>query len=404
MKTDSQFKIATLLLIWLSLALHVSAAEWRGSFGLENRYFLEDALQGQDNEQYSLRIEPEFSHSSEESSSLFTFQLFVREDSLDDERSHADIRELSWLTYGDDWEFKLGISKVFWGVAETKHLVDIINQTDAIENIDGEDKLGQPMLNLTLIRDWGTVDFFVLPIFRERTFAGIDGRFRAPLAVDVEHPLYASADEDKHVDTAIRWSHTLGDWDIGLSHFSGTSRDPILVPKITEQGVVLQPLYNTIDQTGLDIQATLDIWLWKLEVISNQGYDNDRFTAAVGGFEYSFYDVAESGIDIGMILEVQYDSRAIDVSGLAIENTIVFGQRYAFNDEQSTELLLGISVNEKSHNIFWNIEASRRLGDTWKLTLEARIISNVDDSITSTSPLFAVRKDSFVMLDIARYF
>ena len=106
---------------------------------------------------------------------MFTTQLFVREDSMDDERSHADIRELSWLYYSDDWELRLGISKVFWGVAESQHLVDIINQTDAVENVDGEDKLGQPMINLTLIRDWGNVDLFVLPYLRERTFTGVNG-------------------------------------------------------------------------------------------------------------------------------------------------------------------------------------------------------------------------------------
>jgi len=54
----------------------------------------------------------------------------------------------------------------FWGVTEFQHLVDIINQTDLVENIDTEDKLGQPMINLALINDWGTVDLFIMPYFR----------------------------------------------------------------------------------------------------------------------------------------------------------------------------------------------------------------------------------------------
>ena len=36
---------------------------------------------------------------------------------------------------------------------------------DLVENIDTEDKLGQPMLNLAFIQDSGTVDFFVMPYF-----------------------------------------------------------------------------------------------------------------------------------------------------------------------------------------------------------------------------------------------
>ena len=396
--------LLVILAIILMITNPLSAGEWRGNIALESRFFLEDADFMQDSEQYSLRFEPEYIHTSDEDSSLFNFRALLRKDSMDDERTHLDLRELSWLTYGDDWELKLGVSKVFWGVAESAHLVDIINQSDTIENIDGEDKLGQPMVNLTLLRDWGTLDLFILPGFRERTFPGVDGRFRAPIKIDVDNAQYASSDGQDHVDGAIRWSHTIDEWDIGIAHFSGTSRAPILVPTITTGGLVLQPLYNTIDQTSLDIQATFDIWLWKLEVISNNGYDKDRYNAAVGGFEYSFYDVVESGIDIGVIVEYQYDDRDYDISGSKIYDSVVLGSRFAFNDEQSTELLIGLSIIEESHNQFWNIEASRRLGESWKVTIEARLVSHVDDTKPFESPFYSVRYDSFVMIELARYF
>jgi len=396
--------IWTILSLLLLLVTDVTmAGEWRGNIALESRFFSKSGDLGQDSEQYSMRFEPEYIHSFEDNSS-FTFQALLREDSMDDERSHLDLREFNWLTYGDTWEFKAGISKVFWGVAESSHLVDIINQTDAVENIDGEDKLGQPMLNLTLIHDWGVLDFFVLPWFRERTFVGVDGRFRAPIPIDADRALYTSEDEQKNLDGAIRWSHTIGDWDVGIAHFSGTSREPIFVPAMTVNGLVLQPLYQTIDQSSLDVQATLDSWLWKLEVISNNGFDVDRYTAAVGGIEYSFYDVAESGIDIGVIAEYQFDDRKVDILGSKKLDTVVLGTRLAFNDEQSTELLLGMSVNEKAHNYFWNIEASRRIADSWKITIEARILSNIDDTMPKVSPYYSVRNDSFVMLELARYY
>ncbi len=78
-----------------------------------------------------------------------------------------------WVMIG---ETRVGVRRVFWGVTEFQHLVDIINQSDSVEDIDNEDKLGQPMINLSLVKDWGIVDFFVLPYFRERTFAGAEGR------------------------------------------------------------------------------------------------------------------------------------------------------------------------------------------------------------------------------------
>jgi len=47
----------------------------------------------------------------------------------------------------------VGINSVFWRVVESNHLVDILNQTDLIEDIDGEEKLGQPMISLSTQQD-----------------------------------------------------------------------------------------------------------------------------------------------------------------------------------------------------------------------------------------------------------
>ena len=97
-----------------------------------------------------------------------------------------------------------GIGKVFWGVTESQHLVDVINQTDLVENMDGEEKLGQPMINFALVRDWGTVDFFLLPGSRERTFPEAEGRLRTTPRVDVEQAVYESSRGKRHIDEAIR--------------------------------------------------------------------------------------------------------------------------------------------------------------------------------------------------------
>ena len=89
------------------------------------------------------------------------------------------LREAYWAY--EDWSYKgteiellVGINKVFWGVTESVHLVDIVNQTDLVEDLDQEDKLGQPMVNLALQHDWGLLNIYLLPYFRERTFPGID--------------------------------------------------------------------------------------------------------------------------------------------------------------------------------------------------------------------------------------
>ena len=93
---------------------------------------------------------------------------------------------------GNAVESRIGIRKEFWGVTETFHRVDIINQTDSVESFDGEDKLGQPMINISLETLSGSIDFFALLGSRERTFAGRFGRLRTPIVVDTDHPIYES--------------------------------------------------------------------------------------------------------------------------------------------------------------------------------------------------------------------
>ncbi len=64
----------------------------------------------------------------------FTLTPFFRYDGADLGRTHADLREAYLLLFGeisdDEWELRLGVDRVFWGVAESRHLVDIINQID----------------------------------------------------------------------------------------------------------------------------------------------------------------------------------------------------------------------------------------------------------------------------------
>ena len=227
-------RFTSLVSLWLLLAFgkqRALAAEWSGHIAAEPRLFPQAPLSSAQHKEGNLSIvfQPEFYHEWANGDMSLTVESYLRLDQHDSKRTHFDIRELFWQKVADSWELRIGIGKVFWGVAESQHLVDIINQTDLVENIDGEDKLGQPMVNLTWIQSWGTVDFFILPFFRERTFPGEEGRLRFPLPVDTDHAIYESDAEERHVDWAIRWSHTLGDFDIGAAHFYGTSREPGLV-------------------------------------------------------------------------------------------------------------------------------------------------------------------------------
>lgn len=387
--------------VWLlAAALPALAGEWSGFVSVEHQGFFHSPLFPEQHRSYaSLVLQPEYYHPIEGSKDSFTFVPFARANRNDPERSHADIRELTWLKVGEGHEWRLGIRRVFWGVTEAQHLVDIVNQTDLVENIDTEDKLGQPMVNFALIRDWGTLNAFILPGFRERSFPGVEGRLRTDPRVDVDQASYESARGRRHVDYALRWSKSLSGWDVGLSRFYGTGREPRLLPGLDGAGLpVLIPRYELIHQTGLDVQLTEGSWLWKLEAIRRRG-QGPTYAAATGGFEYTFTGVFGTVMDLGMIAEYLYDERGAGAPS-PFQDDVMTGLRLAFNDVQSSELLVGVINDRRSAARTFNLEASRRLGSHYKLSLEVRAFTGAPPA----DPMFFQRRDDYLQLELARYF
>lgn len=390
-----KYILLTLLLLPLT---QLSAQNLSGNISLEGRFFPEDPLQDvQHKSTFSLAVQPEY-YFEFGGNTLFQISPFFRYDAHDDQRTHFDFRELYLETYFDRWELRAGLRKIFWGVTESAHLVDVINQTDLVENLDGEQKLGQPMLELNWIPDWGAVSFIWMPYFRNRTFPGEEGRLRFPFLIDKDDdPIYESGSEEWHSDFAVRISRTIGLVDIGLSHFYGTSREPRF--QIGSNGRAL-PVYDLMHQTGLDLQLTTGGWLWKLEAISRETLGK-RLPAFAGGFEYTLGNVRGSGLDIGLISEYLYDDRRERFAPPTLFDDDIFaGVRLAFNDVQSTEILGGVIFDRNDGSSFINLEASRRFGDRYKLILEGRAFGNVD----SSNPIVFFRNDSYLKLELARYF
>lgn len=372
-------------------------SEWSGNLAAESRYFIDNGqFPGQDNNMTgSVSLQPEYRHRWENGNAGITFIPFVRIDSADQERSHADIRELYFIRVKNDIEYRVGINKVFWGVLEFQHLVDIINQTDTVENIDGEDKLGQPMLHLSANKEAGLFEIFLLPYFRERTFAGPDGRLRSGIFVNKDNVSYQSSREEYHFDYALRWSRYFGNYDAGLSWFDGTARQPVL--QFSQDAESLVPFYQQIEQAGLDLQYTGEQWIWKLESIHQQSLFNS-YRAAGAGFEYTFIGINDGNADLGILMEYHYDERSRKQA--AFQNDLFLGARLAFNDVQSTELLAGVGydLDDKSRSV--RLEASRRLGDSLKLNLEGQYFSQIDPG----NLLFDISGDSHLLIELAWYF
>lgn len=383
-------KLLPFLLLLSTLPL--GAVEIRGDLTLEGLAFFDDALASEpENHALSAKAQAEFYWALPDGSELVV-EPFVRLDAQDDERSHGDLRQSYWQAYGDTWEVKVGVGQVWWGQTEFVHLVNVINQSDEVENLDGEDKLGQPMVQAAFDLGPGRLTLFALPAFRERTAPGPDGRFRGPLAIDDDAATYESGAEEFHADWAGQWHQILGDGEFALGAFVGTDREP----ELRFNGKNLHHHYRQTQRYSFEGLYVWEDWIFKLEALSQK---RDRWEeAATGGFEYTRVGIFESDHDLGFLLEGAWHSGRDEWSNFASE--VMGGLRWVWNDEPGTELLAGAIVDARNGTTLASLEASRRLNDYVKLNLEGRLFANTDDD----DPLHLLRKDDHLRLEVQVFF
>lgn len=447
---------ATLAASFRAQALDVDVG---GKIGLQGQFFnKQPANEGQDRNTASFFISPELTYGFEDNSDLITIGVHGRLDATDKERTHADIRELNYLKVAEsgNWELKTGISQVFWGVAEGQNLVDVINQTDNLEGVATDEKLGQPMVQLTLLdtqtfladQDWGTLDLFVLPYFRKASFPGENGRFRPSVPVSNKRAFFESSEKENHLDYAGRWSHAIGPVDIGLSYFKGTNRTPSLVVELTPQilgtntfqiptGQVI-PYYTQLEQLGLDLQISAEGFLFKLEAVNRDTQEsfflnpetgqpvseadiascrnllntlscpvsnqikNTKYTAYTVGGEYTFGDISGSGIDISLIIELNKDSRNKATNLALLQNDVLIGSRLALNNASSTTGLFGIIRDLDYKSIIASAEMETRLSNNISASIEHRSFIAKDSS--QDPVLSQINDDDFTKVSIEYFF
>ncbi|MCF2856387.1 hypothetical protein L1286_02805 [Pseudoalteromonas sp. SMS1] len=374
----------------LSHTAHAESWQQSGEVQIQQRGFFQKSPHSDKAPKHwqgAFMVEPLWQKVTE--SSLTSVKLFGRIDSHDKARTHWDIRELSYLTYWGDYEFKIGIDKVFWGVTESQHLVDVINQTDSVEGFDGEDKLGQPMVQFKAIKEIGTFDFWLLPYFRARTLASTEGRLALP--TPLQDAQYESSNEQHTLDFAIRYSHTIEDWDIGVSYFNGTNREPYLQHSLSG----ITPFYAQMWQLGTDIQGVFGDWLLKFEAIHRDSLESHF--AMTTGFEYTQVGIFDTAMDLGWIAEYSFSEQENAIN----QNDVFVGWRLAFNDMDGYEVLFGLNQDlDSQHTFSAKLEASGRLGENWKWQIDAWAFA----SNNLSEPLFIFKDEDFVEASLSYYF
>lgn len=337
----------------------------RGYFGLESHAFNRSpSIAMQARNAFSLVAQPEFSYDSANRRHRINAALFGRF-SIEPNYGSADVRDLNWQYRGDGWSLLVGMNRVFWGATESRHVVDIVNQSDLREGYVGDAKLGQLMVTASLQRSWGQLELYALPMFRPRAFPANGDRPRLQLPV-----ADAEIADGSPVDVAGRVSMTRGDVDVHVSYFHGVNREPNLTPVFDASGAptALKPIYREIGQFGADVQYARRAWLFKGELMHRYTPDA-RYQAGVGGVEYGITRLFGSASDLTLLSEYQFDNRPQTEWPAPATRGVYSGIRLAVNDTGSSEVRAGMVYDLRSRSRLIKAEFTRRLSDRWGLHL-----------------------------------
>ena len=303
--------------------------------------------------------------------------LFIRYNPDAQKTVWADIRELRFSSYADNSSIAFGVLNEFWGSLEAYNPVDIINARDFIQDYEGDVKLGQPGIAYSRFEGDHQVDAYVLPYARERALPEGRDRYRFN-SFD-----YASAQFEKNrylPSVALRYKYTHERGRIALSQYRGYTRAPELIPDFSADGQPLKliPNYPIINQTGLELEWLKAGAIFKAEMIYQSG-GADSFFGMGLGVEREFPNVLNTNSTFTPFLEVYYDNRSEQAPVTAFDNDIYMGARLLFNDLSDSQIQTNVLWDWESHAYFYELGASRRIGNDWLLSADVTVPINTDE-------------------------
>ncbi len=146
------------------------------------------------------------------------------------EQGFINLREANRTYAAESTEWLIGYGLMYWGVMVYQP-VNILNQYDGRIALGYEEKIGQSMLQMRWLPEWGETQFLIPPFHQTRTWREPNQRraLTKPVSSDA---LYL--DGEQPLDLASRVSFWKDGLDIALSAFYGNRREPLLIETASE--------------------------------------------------------------------------------------------------------------------------------------------------------------------------
>tara|TARA_B100001057_G_C22809626_1_gene934901 strand:+ start:548 stop:1699 length:1152 start_codon:yes stop_codon:yes gene_type:complete len=374
--------------IWLLLAMQVKA-DTSGSLEITGSYFPRSLGASFDT---NITAEAKVIGYEELDDFQLEYEIIIRKSVNDNGKDIVEPRQLFVSKTFRDIDVYLGYRHTFWGVAESRNLVDLVNQQDLAAGVSPDNKLGAPSISIETYLGSGELQYWYIPRFRERTFN--DANAHPGFGMPVSPAQFANVKGSKASDQALRYANSIGDIDFALSIFDGTVREPLILFQELEQPTIV-PYYERMRSVGLELQYTGESILYKFEGLTGTQSEKD-FDAVVFGTEKTVYSVFETPWDMGLIIEYQYDERPQAM----LDRTLVSGIRLTANDEFDTNLLAIYTVGNDFSQSLFGLEVSRRLRTGMTLDLSYLLYHSDKQNL----PFYSLVDDSELSFTIGYYF
>lgn len=375
----------------------------RGEVGLETRVFQPD--DDRDSRDGNVAAVARVRVEARQGDFRARLRGFVRHDEVDRGRSAA-FPEEAWLEWKRDrLRLAVGWDMLTWSATEAFHPADVVNSRYFDSNIEGFEKLGEPLAELRVKIGQGNVAAYFMPYFTPPIFPSPRSRLSfTPPSVRLGRALRLQGDGTV---TDGRWvsqwgvaaQQTVGDADVSVHVLQHVDRF-LPVVGVDTRGGQLRPLFRPVLQVGGTYQQVFAGLIVKLEAAYLMfdrpalaagtpfvpldpralGEDRDHGAIAVG-LEYGFSH--DNGWETTLLVEGQ--SIFAEGRGLRgnarirrelnlFQRDVLAGVRLALQDEADSALLAFLAVDvEDPDQIFANLGYGRRLGEEWSLKTGLRI-------------------------------
>ena len=394
-----------LLIVLINFQLLADDFEWEinNEAGFDIREFHKEEAHSSQKNTYSNYLSSEIYLEISERIN-FIAEPYYRYDHNDKERSLFNFKENYLIYLQGNSEVKLGIAEIFWGVTESKNLVDIINVYDGTDG-DQKAKLGQSMLSYSTYSErLGIFDFYYLPFFSKKPQIGESGRLRLSKPIENYGFVYSGGAGDKVPSWAVKWEKNIGMSDFSIQAFRGNSRENSTIPLI--EGATLKYFagYERISQIGTYLQTISGSYIFKVEAIRRHGKKNannirENYYSFTLGTEYLINRLFEKVWDLSLFIEYSNDNRSNDSTDI-MQNDIFMAGQFLFNDVSGTELLIGSTFDMDGGGNTSNVELSSRITEDIRVTGTYQLYWSTNNK----DPLYDFRRDNYFGVKAIKYF